>query len=190
LPDAIDGTEALGCKPMVKIPLDYVCVKSGVLCPRCQSLVDSGEVDEREVAIMKALIELEEKENITLLKKATYYKTFFVNQDLVVVVMDLGIGTSVPLFTRYARRLEQRLSEKLNARVRIIPRASDVRGLASFLLFPTRILGVNILWLPDGSIEYVIRVPRRSRKYIAPYIEVYEKILNELLGKKTVIRFE
>ena len=175
---------------MVRIPLDYVCVKSGVLCPRCQGLVDSGEVDEREIPIMKALIELEENENISLLKKATYYKSYFINEKLVVIVMDLGIGTSVPLFTRYARQLEQKLSEKINKRVKIIPKASDVRGLATFLLHPTRILGVNILWLPDGSIEYVIRVPRRSKNFIGRHVEVYEKILTELLGKKTTIRFE
>ena len=175
---------------MVKIPLDYVCVKSGVLCPRCQGLVDSGEVDEREIPIMKTLIELEEKENINLLKKATYYKAFFVDNDLIVIVMDLGVGTSIPIFTRHARKIEQKLSEKIGARIKIIPKANDVRGLASFLLFPTRILGVNILWLPDGSIEYVIRVPRRSRKYIEPYLETYERILNDLLGKKVAIRFE
>ncbi len=175
---------------MVTIPLDYVCVKSGMLCPRCQSLVDEGRVDEREVPIMKALIELEENENITILRKATYHKAYFIDDQMVVIVMDLGIGTSVPLFTRYAKQLEQRLEKKLGKRVKIIPKANNVRGLATFLLHPTRILGVNILWLPDGSIEYVIRVPRRSERFLRKYVEIYEKILGELLGRRVVIRFE
>ncbi|MET1101850.1 MAG: transcription elongation factor [Pyrodictiaceae archaeon] len=175
---------------MVQIPLDYVCVKSGVLCPRCQGLVDSGVVDEREIPIMKALIELEENENMQLLKKATYHKAYFVDNEMIVVIMDLGIGTSVPVFTRYARQVEQKLQEKLGIRVKLIPKANDVRSLASFLLYPSRILGVNILWLPDGSIEYVIRVSRRDQKYIMVRKQVYEKILSEMLGKRTMIRFE
>ncbi len=174
---------------MVEIPLDYICVKSGVLCPRCQSLVESGAVGEHEVEVMRALIELEEREGVQLLKKATYHKTYVVD-DMYVVVMDLGIGTSVPLFTRHARALEQKLQERLGRRVRIVPRANDVRGLAAFLLYPARVLGVNTLWLPDGSIEYVIRVPRRDQRVIGPRREEYERILSELLGRRTRIRVE
>ncbi len=172
----------------VQIPLDYVCVKSGVLCPRCQGLIDSGAVDEREVPIMKALIELEESEGMQLLKKATYHKAYFVDNDMVIIVMDLGVGTSVPVFSRYAREIEQKLKEKLGMKVKIIPRASDVRGLATHLLYPARVLGVNTLWLPDGSIEYVVRITRRDERRLGKAKEVYERILSEILGKRTHIR--
>ncbi len=172
----------------VQIPLDYVCVKSGVLCPRCQGLIDSGAVDEREVPIMKALIELEESEGMQILKKATYYKAYFVDNDMVIIVMDLGVGTSVPVFSRYAREIEQKLREKLGMKVKIIPKASDVRGLATHLLYPARVLGVNTLWLPDGSIEYVVRITRRDERRLGKAKEVYERILTEILGKRTHIR--
>jgi len=164
-----------------------VCVKSGVLCPRCQGLIDSGVVDEREVDIMKALIELEENEGMQILKKATYYKAYFVDNDMAIIVMDLGVGTSVPVFSRYARQIEQKLREKLNMKVKIIPRANDVRGLATHLLYPVRVLGVNTLWLPDGSIEYVVRITRRDERRLGKAKEVYERILTEMLGKKTHI---
>ncbi len=164
-----------------------MCVKSGVLCPRCQGLIDSGVVDEREVDIMKALIELEENEGMQILKKATYYKAYFVDNDMAIIVMDLGVGTSVPVFSRYARQIEQKLREKLNMKVKIIPRANDVRGLATHLLYPVRVLGVNTLWLPDGSIEYVVRITRRDERRLGKAKEVYERILTEMLGKKTHI---
>ncbi|OWJ54891.1 transcription elongation factor [Pyrodictium delaneyi] len=170
------------------MPLDYVCVKSGVLCPRCEGLIESGSVDEREVEVMKALIELEEGEGLQALKKATYYKAYFIDDEMVIVVMDLGVGASVPVFTRYARDIEQKLRDKLGKRVKIIPRANDVRGLATHLLYPIRILGVNTLWLPDGSIEYVVRIPRRDERRLGKSKEVYERILSELLGKRTRIK--
>ncbi len=158
-----------------------------MLCPRCQGLIDSGVVDEREVDIMKALIELEENEGMQILKKATYHKAYFVDNDMVIIVMDLGVGTSVPVFSRYARQIEQKLREKLNMKVKIIPKANDVRGLATHLLYPARVLGVNTLWLPDGSIEYVVRITRRDERRLGKAKEVYERILTEMLGKKTHI---
>jgi len=137
---------------------------------------------------MKALIELEESEGLQTLKKATYYKAYFIDGDMVIIVMDLGVGTSVPVFSRYAREIEQRLREKLGRKVRVIPKANDVRGLATHLLYPVRILGVNTLWLPDGSIEYVVRIPRRDERRLGNAKEVYERILSELLGKRTRIK--
>ena len=163
-------------------------MKSGVLCPRCQSLIDSGVVDEREVDIMKALIELEENEGMQILKKATYHKAYFIDNDMVIIVMDLGVGTSVPVFTRYSRQLEQKLREKLGRRVKVIPKANDVRGLALHLLYPARVLGVNTLWLPDGSIEYVVRITRRDEERLGRNKELYERILSELLGKRVRIK--
>ncbi|RUM47954.1 MAG: transcription elongation factor [Hyperthermus sp.] len=137
---------------------------------------------------MKALIELEESEGVQLLRKATYYKTYFVDNNFAILVMDLGVGVSVPVFTRYARDLEQRLKGKLGMRVKIIPKANDVRGLAIHLLYPARVLGVNTVWLPDGSIEYVVRVTKRDERRMGRAKEVYERILSEMLGKKVHIK--
>jgi transcription antitermination factor NusA-like protein len=140
------------------------------------------------VDIMKALIELEENEGMQILKKATYYKSYLIDDDLVIIVMDLGVGTSVPVFSRYARKIEQKLREKLGKRVKIIPKANDVRGLAMHLLYPARIIGVNTLWLPDGSIEYVVRIPRSDARRLSKHKDVYEKILSEILRKPVRIR--
>jgi len=173
----------------VKIPLDYICVKSGILCPRCQALVDSGEVDSREVDIMRALIELEESGN-QLLKKAVYHKAYFIDSQMIVIVMDLGVGSSVPVYTKYARNIEKGLANKLGVKVKLIPHTSDLRSLALHLLYPARVLGVNTLWLPNGSVEYVVRVSRRDRRFLEKNREFFEKILTELSGKKVQIRYE
>jgi len=43
----------------LRIPLDTICVKTGILCPSCQRKVDEGEVQEFEVEILRNLLELE-----------------------------------------------------------------------------------------------------------------------------------
>ena len=153
--------------------------------------MDSGKVDEREVDIMKALIELEESGKVPELKDAVYHKAYFVDSDMIVIIMDVGGATGVPVFIRLARKIENALSEKLGGvRVRIIPRAGDLRTLAVHLLYPARVLGVNYVYMPDGSIEYVVRVSRRDRRRIEPQKEFLERVLSELAGQKVRIRFE
>jgi transcription antitermination factor NusA-like protein len=150
-------------------------------------LVESGAVGEHEIQVLRALIELEES-GTSILRKATYYKSYIVDGDTLIVVIDLGVGTSVPVFTKYARDIEQKLREKLGVhRVKLIPKANDVRSLASHLLYPTRVLGVNILWLPDGSVEYVVRVAARDYRRLGTAREVYERILREVIGKNVRI---
>ncbi len=161
------------------------------MCPRCQALVDSGKVDEREVDIMRALIELEESGKIPELKDATYHKAYFVDNEMIIIIMDVGGATGVPVFTRLAKKIENALSEKLGGvRIRIVPRANDIRTLAVHLLYPARVLGVNYVYMPDGSIEYVVRVSRRDRRRVEPQKEFLERVLSELAGQKVRIRFE
>ncbi len=69
----------------MKIPLDYVCVRSGLLCNRCQSLIDSGEVFEYEVEIIKVLLDLEETQ-FKELKDSIYHKAYKVDDLLILLV--------------------------------------------------------------------------------------------------------
>ncbi|AEM37988.1 putative transcription elongation factor [Pyrolobus fumarii 1A] len=166
-------------------------MKSGVLCPRCQELVDTGKVEEREVDIMRALIELEESGKLPELRDAVYHRAYFIDSNMVIIVMDVSGATSVPVFTRLARKIEGALSEKLGGiRVRIVPRAGDVRTLAVHLLYPARVLGVNYVYMPDGTIEYVVRISRRDRRRVEPQKEFLERVLTELAGQKVRLRFE
>ena len=167
---------------MVKIPLDYICVKSGILCPRCQFLVDSGRVKEYEVDVMKALIELEES-GVRYLKDAEYHKSYREDNILVIV---LSFKQKIP--PHELGKLSRMLSSKLNIRVKVVPKSNDVRQLATLILHPARILGINTVWLPDGSTHYVIRVPRSDYRIISHTREIYEKILSEIIGQEVEIR--
>ena len=166
----------------MKIPLDYICVKSGILCPRCQFLVDSGQVKEFEVEVMRALIELEES-SVKFLKDAEYHKSYREDNILVVV---LSFKKKIP--PHELGKLSRALSNKLNIRVKVVPKSKDVRQLATLVLHPARILGINTVWLPDGSTHYVIRVPRSDFRIISHTREVYEKILSEIIGQEVEIR--
>lgn len=167
---------------MVKIPLDHVCVKSGVLCPRCQFLVDSGQVQSFEVEVMRSLIELEES-GTKYLKDAVYHKSYRDN-DLLVIVMEFKSKVSPYELAKLAKAL----SSKLGLRVKVINKSSDVKQIVATLLYPARILGINTVWLPDGSTHYVIRIPRSDQKILQNNREIYERILSQIIGQEVEIR--
>jgi transcription antitermination factor NusA-like protein len=169
---------------IVKIPLDYICVKTGILCPRCHRLVESGKVSKEEIPIMKALIELEEDKEFKQLKDVTYYKAI-VGKDLIVIIVKSGGADQLVL-----KRAAKTLSDALGKRVQIVEQTGDLKRLAAELLSPVRINGVNTVWLPDGSTEYIVRISRYELRSLPAKIEVLEEILSKMLGSTARIRAE
>ncbi|ALU11472.1 transcription elongation factor NusA [Ignicoccus islandicus DSM 13165] len=163
----------------MKIPLDTICVKTGILCPSCQRKVSSGLVKEYEVDIMRKLLDLEER--IKELKDAEYVKSYDLG-DLLVIVLKL------PDWDKdVVRRIRQALSRELNRKVRVVVKGADPREMAAQLLIPLDVRGVNIVWTPDGTQKYVIRVDRKGKRWPAPKEEL-EKVLSELLDAPVEIR--
>ncbi len=165
----------------MRYPLDKICVKSGVLCPRCQRLVDTGVVSRDEIPVMKELMELEEE--IRGLKEGIYEKAYMHDNLIVIIVRGLR--------DRSAReRVNRELSSRLKKRVRLVEKTGDVRDLIEQVIAPATLLGVNTLWLPNGTEQIIVRLPKREQRFIGNKLEAYEKILEQILGKPVRIRFE
>jgi len=75
----------------MKIPLDYICVRTGSLCNRCQSIVDSGQVEPFEVDVMKVLLDIEESQ-VKELKDSVYHKAYKIDDRLLVLVVAAVLG--------------------------------------------------------------------------------------------------
>lgn len=165
----------------MKYPLDKVCIKSGILCPRCQRLIDSGKVDKHEIPVMKTLIELEEK--YKELRQGSYVKAYKSNNLMIVLVQ--GITDQKVL-----ERVSKEVGQKIGSRVKIIEKTGDLRRLIEQVIYPATLLGVNTLWLPDGTEQVVVRISRRDFRIISNYEKDYEKILGEITKKPVRIRYE
>lgn len=166
----------------MKYPLDRICIKSGILCPRCQRLVSTGVVDSYEIPIMKELIDLEERV-LKELRKGVYKKAYQ-SGDLIIIVVE-GINDPKTL-----DKAGKELTRRLNARVKVVERTGDMRRLVEQIVYPATLLGVNSLWLPDGSEQIIIRIYRRDQKFISGKKKQYEYILEQILGKPVRIRLE
>jgi len=168
----------------MKIPLDYVCVRSNLLCNRCESLVNSGQVEPFEVDLMRTLLELEEKE-FKELRDSTYHKAYKMDNLIVIVV------SSGPSMTQYKWiKLARILQEKYNAKVRIIEKTSNIKDSASQLLTPARVLGVNTVWLPDGSVQYVVRISKSEKRLLPANSNILESALSKIHSVQVRIKVD
>jgi len=163
----------------MKIPLDYICIKSGVLCPRCRRLIESGQVQQYEVDVIKHLIELEEHDpSFKFLKEATYVKSYVVDGFLVLMIDLLDdVGTQSLI------KLARALGERLGMKVRVVRRTNDMKMVIAQILAPARIQGLNTVWSPDGSVQYVVRISRHDARSLPISIEDLEKLLNEIFNE-------
>ena len=167
----------------MKFPLCYICIKSGILCPRCQELIDRGEYDDLDLKIMKALLNLESK--FPELKNVEYHKTLKI--DNLVIVMLSNISRNIP-WGKLSRALAESL--ECNAKFRFVEKTSDFKKIASQLLTPVRVLGVNILWLPDGSQQNIVRISKSEVRFLPADLNTLEQALRMICNTEVRIRVE
>ncbi len=113
--------------------------------------MESGEYDEWEIDVMNALLRVEPR----LRGLYRYVKSYRMGGDILVF---LETDSGIPEW------LGQELSKELGSRVIVVEYSRDVRRLASKLLRPSRVLGLDRVYLPDGSTMLVVRVDVRPRE--------------------------
>jgi len=167
----------------MKIPLDIICVRSGILCPRCRRLVESGAYTTTDVEVMKILLELEEDPNNKFLREATYIKSYSVDS-MVIVLLELSNAVPQSFLIRIARMI----SEKMGMKVRVVRYSQDQKSMIAQLFAPARIQGIDSVWLPDGDVQYIIRVSRYDAKYLPLKINELETLLSKMFNESYRIK--
>ncbi|MCE4617567.1 MAG: transcription elongation factor [Desulfurococcales archaeon] len=169
----------------MKIPLDTICVRSGILCPNCRRKIESGQYEEFEVDVMRVFLELERESDLRWLSQSEYVKAYRFNGFLVVLLRLKGSTRSIP------SRIAKILAEKLGFRkVRIIDYGTgDLRYLASQLLFPARVLRVNVVYLPS-IVQYNVIIRRGDLSRLPASKELLERVLSAISNKPVLISEE
>jgi len=172
-----------GVRFHMKLPICYFCARTKILCSTCQRKLDNGEISQLDVDISHELVMLKEKKYPEL-DKIDFIKAIKIQNITLILVQGLK-SVDKSLVNRVSKDLE-----KMGyGRVRIIEKERDVKLLVEQVIFPSRVLGVNILWLPDGSSEYTVRISHRDARRMPIKKETAEEILSQLLGKYVRIMY-
>ena len=159
----------------MQIQLCEFCLKSGMLCNKCKTKVESGEVSADYIDVAKLLIEMENQ--FPFLQKVRLDNVLEAGGFLVLVV---GKGDAAKF--NVDPKLTRDLGDQFNKRVLVIESSVKDRQFLEDLFMNQHIVTINIIWLPDGSTETRVVLQGRGNRRLS------KKRLQALVNVAKIVR--
>jgi transcription antitermination factor NusA-like protein len=147
------------------------------LCPGCQEKVNKGEITELEAEISLRLYNLLDKYKMP--QELTFHKAIETDDTVILVVGENQIGTIIGKGGKIVKSLQK----ELNKKIRVIENTDDIKKIAQDLIHPARIMGINILYLPDGGTKKKLRIPVEDEKKLPIDTSIVEDIILRMTGE-------
>jgi len=167
----------------VKTPLCEFCLKSGILCPKCQEKVNSGEISKTDLKVARMLMML--SESYSSLKQLSFHKSYETDGVIAIVV---GRG-NLPHLLGYGGKILREVSKNTGKKIRVLEKGVDARKFLEDLLAPSSITSLNTIWLPDGSTETRVILSGHSRR-LPIDIETLKVLAERIQGITIRVEFE
>ena len=152
------------------------CLKSGILCPKCESKVKTGELSELDISIARLLLRLASK--YPLLQDVNFFKTVEANGILALLVD----RSSLPKILSYGGRIIREINDELRMKVRVLEHGGDLRKFLEDLFAPATIITLNQIWLPDDSTETRVILPEHDMKKLPAKVGTLKELAKEIRG--------
>jgi transcription antitermination factor NusA-like protein len=169
---------------MVKTILDAFCIKSGILCRKCQEKIEKGQITDLDLKIIRLLSDLE-KENPAL-QDVTYHKAVEADGNLAILVDRRDMSKMLA----GGARIVHIISDSLGKTVKILGYGGDDRKFLEDLFSPLSILTLNTIWIPDGSTETKVILTGRQPRRMPVDLEIVKKLAKQLHDMTLRIEFE
>ena len=125
------------------LPICGFDAKNAVLCPKCESKVESGELTKADIdaSIILAKTAKTNKmiENFTLYSCKEFEGNFV-----------LSLAKNDIMIIRQSRTLYRLLQEQFNGKIWLVEADENDKRFIEDLFFPTKILSINAVWAPGG----------------------------------------
>jgi transcription antitermination factor NusA-like protein len=169
---------------MVKTILDAFCVKSGILCRRCEEKLEKGQITELDLKVIQRMVELEKDHPV--LQDVTFHRAVEANGVLAVLVDK----KDMPRLLGGGAKIVKDLGETFGKRIKLISYGGDDREFLEDLFSPLSILTINTVWIPDGSTETKVILTGRQPRNMPVDLDKVRKIAQELKGMTLRTEFE
>jgi hypothetical protein len=167
----------------LKIPICTFDAKTGMLCAKCEYKLRSGQISAADVQVSKALVQLADK--MSEVNRVTLLRSVEVGGNYVI-----EFGPSDVAQLRSNPEVLSKLEQLLKGRVWLVGATNSDRRFLEDLFYPTRILTVNTVWLPDGSkLTKAIVAGRRSERHLSD-VDKLKKVVREMKGIEMTVETE
>ena len=166
----------------MRFPICQVCLKNEILCNGCAEKVGQAEIKVDEIELYRHLNKFFANQRSLKdveIKRAVGRKTIIIitrNEDVSRLIGKGGYNV-------------KKLAKELGVPLRIIAQPSDIRDFVTEVLFTVPILGINILYKPEGNI-FRVRVPRTHRTRLPISSEVLASMSRSLFNADIDVVFE
>ncbi len=166
----------------MRLPVCNFDLESDMLCTNCQAKLDRGEITSFDIEFSKWLLEKEKDhpqlESLTL-QRATRTK-----DRLILVVKKKGKELFLAEET-----LVTELTEKFG-KVMVIEGPIKLRRVIQEFIHPASEVGVNSLYLPDGSKENIVMLREEDRRRIKYSNEDLRIIVSGIMGESVLFEYQ
>ncbi len=168
---------------LLKTPICSFDARMGVLCPKCDAKLRSGQLTKTDVDVSIKLTKASEKSPD--IAKLSLTKAVQVDGDYVLVV---DSGSLAPL--RRDNSLQKSLQNVLGGKVWLTEADTTDKRELEDLFFPIRVDRVNTVWLPDGTKLTKVVIPGKKTDRFPHDTEMITRILKETREMELMVEFE
>jgi len=166
----------------MRLPVCNFDIESDMLCPNCQAKLDRGEITGFDVQFSKWLLEKEKQ--YPSLDDLTLRKAAMAGTNLILVVnknnKELLLGEETLI-----QELIQEFGEPI-----IIEGAPKLRRIVREFIAPASEIGVNSLWLPEGTKENIVMLREEDRDRIKYTKEELRVIVSAIMGESVLFEYQ
>ncbi len=127
----------------MKLPICNFDAKNAVLCPQCESKVESGRLTKADVDASMKIAELA-KSNRDI-EQFTLFSCKEIEGDYV-----LSLSKNDIRVIRQSRTLYRLLQKQFQGKIWLVEAEENDKRFIEDLFFPTKILSINSVWAPGG----------------------------------------
>lgn len=140
----------------MKAPICDICLRSSILCPACKKKLDRREISDSDISVSRKLFEASDRFNS--LKGVQIRKIIETPNNIILIS---GIGDAARIIGK-AGMIVKDLSKSLGKNVRVIEETSDKRDFIERVIFPSKIIAMNVLFKEDREVLKIIISPERQ----------------------------
>jgi len=167
----------------MKFPICKVCLKSDILCNQCAEIVKKEGIKSDEIKLFRRLNKLAKKYEPL---RDVEIKRAIDNKNILLIITNKESASKI---IGKNGGMVKRLGKELGRQIRVVSDSSSIEQFVKEIFFSTPILGINVLYTPDGE-KYRIRIPSSERVVLPILPEVFSEIANSLLNIDAELVFE
>ena len=157
--------------------------KNAVLCPQCESKVESGQLTKADVDASIKLAKLA-KTNSDI-DKFSLFSCREALGDFVLYLSRIDIDT-----IRKSRTIYRTLQNEFSGKIWIVESEANDRKFIEDLFFPIRILSISVVWVPGGIQKTKVIISGKWSKRFPIDTKQVTNIVKQVRQMDIVIEFE